>query len=724
MSPQDLATQPSKKRGDGGDTHVSVPPFTPELFTPHLPNASSPSVSPQSQSQSQSQPKDPLPQSQDATPQSEDSATLTHPVLPLPADAPPPLQDLLSSAVSSQLPNASPHTTDTSTPDPGWPHDTSANDVFSTWVTDLTLDGDAYDQPLLHTSHSDSSTILQHPCPTSQPPAAANSELAQHCMETYWAVTVTGRPNFLEAKRRVPSGLNVTAWKQYLAEYTQDPHLVDFLAYGWPMNYTSLAIPQPSTTNHSSADAYPDSVTGYLQTEVQLNAMLGPFDKPPFVPWCQTSPLMTRPKKTSTDRRVILDLSWPQGASVNSGIPRDIYLDQPYKLRLPTADNLADLIKAKGPGCWLYSVDLARAYRQLRSDPLDWPLLGLHWQGSTYIDIAIPFGIRWGAMACHRTTSALTWVLAQRGFQALNYIDDFAGAESHRHQAQSAFDTLQHVLQDVGVQESEEKAVPPTQCLDWIGINFDTVNMLMQIPQRKIDDALSLLVSWKHRQRCTRSQLQKLLGKLFHLAQCCKPARLFVSRMLDTLRGSPTTGYVTISSEFQKDVQWFLEFLPHYNGIQLLQLDPPHATFEVDSCLTGCGGISSQHFYTAKYPHFITEQCWHISRLELLNIVIALKLWADLHPNHILLVHCDNMAAVSVLNNGRSKDPVLLSCAREIWYLCACFSITLQVAHKPGRDMSTADALSRNFQHKITELSHSHIQHHVPPYLFKLCTTF
>lgn len=32
------------------------------------------------------------------------------------------------------------------------------------------------------------------------------------------------------------------------------------------------------------------------------------------------SPLNTVPKKDTTDRRVILDLSWPPGTSVNDGI--------------------------------------------------------------------------------------------------------------------------------------------------------------------------------------------------------------------------------------------------------------------------------------------------------------------------------------------------------------------------------------------------------------------
>ena len=50
--------------------------------------------------------------------------------------------------------------------------------------------------------------------------------------------------------------------------------------------------------------------------------MLGPFDYPPFTPWCQINPILTRPKKDSTSRRVIMDLSWPlpPGSSTSMGV--------------------------------------------------------------------------------------------------------------------------------------------------------------------------------------------------------------------------------------------------------------------------------------------------------------------------------------------------------------------------------------------------------------------
>ncbi len=151
-------------------------------------------------------------------------------------------------------------------------------------------------------------------------------------------------------------------WRHYTADYSSDPLLCDYLEFGWPANYTSPACPTSAATNHASATAFPQHVTDYLDKEVRHGALLGPFTTAPFEPWFQTNALMTRPKKHSAARRVILDLSWPPSLSVNDGIPKDCYCGLPYKLRLPTADDAIALILKHGPGCTLYSVDLERAY--------------------------------------------------------------------------------------------------------------------------------------------------------------------------------------------------------------------------------------------------------------------------------------------------------------------------------------------------------------------------
>ena len=127
-----------------------------------------------------------------------------------------------------------------------------------------------------------------------------------------------GKHNAAGARRRVPSALNIDAWKKCLEKYS-DGELIKYLEYGWPINFQRGAVLQSTMENHGSAAQYPCDVEHYICTELAHGALMGPFARPPVRP-LHISPLMTKPKKNSKYRRVIMDLSWPAGGSVNEGV--------------------------------------------------------------------------------------------------------------------------------------------------------------------------------------------------------------------------------------------------------------------------------------------------------------------------------------------------------------------------------------------------------------------
>ena len=86
---------------------------------------------------------------------------------------------------------------------------------------------------------------------------------------------------------------------------------------------------------------------------------------------------------------------------------------------------------------------------------------------------------------------------------------------------------------------------------------------------------------------------------------------------------------------------------------------------------------------------------YNIVHLELLNIVVALKVWTVHWSNRRIKIHCDNMAAVEVLQKGRARDATLALMARNVWLICALFNIQILVCHIPGKDNTLADLLSR-----------------------------
>ena len=84
--------------------------------------------------------------------------------------------------------------------------------------------------------------------------------------------------------------------------------------------------------------------------------MFGPFEKPLFTEM-HYSPVKAR-NKPDGGVRIIVDLSWPLGTSVNICVSPDVFGDIPLKLKYPTIDQVVEHIQLIGPTAKLFKVDL------------------------------------------------------------------------------------------------------------------------------------------------------------------------------------------------------------------------------------------------------------------------------------------------------------------------------------------------------------------------------
>ena len=119
--------------------------------------------------------------------------------------------------------------------------------------------------------------------------------------------------------------MNIGLWHELLKDY-QDSQVVDFLTFGWPLGYMGQHFPESSLKNHQSAVHYSSHVDEYIGKESAYGAIIGPYSSNPFKIPLTISPLLSVPKKETSERRTVMDLSFPEGSSVNDGIPRDTTL--------------------------------------------------------------------------------------------------------------------------------------------------------------------------------------------------------------------------------------------------------------------------------------------------------------------------------------------------------------------------------------------------------------
>lgn len=528
-----------------------------------------------------------------------------------------------------------------------------------------------------------------------KPTPSAKSRFPAFCAK-YEAIKAFNLPNALGARIQVESGLNVPNWISYLKDY-HDNELCHFLAFGWPIGYYAPSTPVSVNSNHPSAQLHAQHVHDYISTEQSFNALTGPFSELPFAPWTRLSPLMTRPKKGSEARRIIVDLSFPEGQSVNTGIDITAYLGRDITYTLPSISDLIARLQCLGRGAWLWKADLARAYRQLRADPIDAPLLGIQFADSIYIDACPPFGCRSSSAACQRVANALAFLMARQSFHCLAYLDDFAGCEASPGVANKAFDKFMVLANELGLQLSKHKCVKPTKVIEWLGYLINTDTMTVAIPPQKLDEIQQECAVWLTRKKANKVMIQSLVGKLSHLSNCVLPGRKFLSRILSTLRDMGNRKWTTLNADFIKDVRWFFLYARSSNGITLYTPSFPQVVVECDSSLEGGGGNTQGYCYTWPYTTAYKEAFPVIHQMEAVNILVAYRTLAhrlSSDPRSVLIL-TDNMASSHALVSGRTKDSVLGACSRELWLEAARNGDKITVEHRPGEDIPFADALSR-----------------------------
>ena len=313
-------------------------------------------------------------------------------------------------------------------------------------------------------------------------------------------------------------------------------------------------------------------------------------------------------------------MSWPEGASVNDGIQPDKYLESNISLRYPTVDNLCKRAKKLGKGCKGYKKYMARAFRQIPIDPMDWSLLGIYWQGALFLVKATVMGCRTAPYICQHITNVIRHIMANVNYYTQNYVDNFMGIECDQ-QVWAAYNTLGNLLRNLRVKEAEDKVVLPTSILEFLGTGFDLDTFLLFTTPQKLAKIMQELETWIHKTTMTHNQLESIVGKLQAVSNCIRLMRIFISRAFNKIPLMKRGRMYQVDEMTRKDLKWWRTFLPQYNGTSIMwleQLLTPDAVLATDVCLTGIGGMCKDQYFHEQLPHDITErEDLHIAHFKL-----------------------------------------------------------------------------------------------------------
>ena len=166
-----------------------------------------------------------------------------------------------------------------------------------------------------------------------------------------WKTQLEGLPKDVKvppAATAISTPLDASNWKKFLADHPNRP-LVDFLLTELLKDFALVSgssrdnYVQSAKRNLSCALQHPDTVKSYLNEEVSVSRVAGPFPRS-LVPHAHVSKFGVIPKNHQTNKwRLIVDFPHPTNGSINSRIPKEL-----CSLKYITVDSAIQLISRWG----------------------------------------------------------------------------------------------------------------------------------------------------------------------------------------------------------------------------------------------------------------------------------------------------------------------------------------------------------------------------------------
>ena len=479
-------------------------------------------------------------------------------------------------------------------------------------------------------------------------------------------------------------------------------YLVSGLTHGFDIGISVHNLPHTNSLhpqNHKSARDHPHDVTKAILKELKNGHIAGPFTEPPLDNF-HCSPLGAR-EKDDGSYRLIMDLSYPKGQSVNDFISKE-----DFSVEYSKFDDATSLVRERGRNCLMCKMDIKHAFRVLPIHPSQWRFMGTKWMGFYFVDFRFSFGLRSSPGVFTRFADAVCWII-QNVYKlpyTIHYSDDFFIITLHPDSAFQDFERALQAFEDLGIPVATEKTVGPTTSLVYLGILIDSMYFTMSVPERKVKELLYILSQWSDRRKCTKTELLSLTGKLSDVCKVVEPGRIFVRRLFD-LSKSVKSGHhhISLNNGAREDIQWWSDFLPSWKCSTIIpqtyELRDDDIRLSTDASKLGFGGVFGNQWIQAAWPSNMNAlnkgNAIDIDYLELFAIFAACATWGHLWTGHRIVIYTDNIPITDVWELGTSKSPSLMTLIRKIFLEAAGFQYRLALKYLPGKLNVQADLISR-----------------------------
>ena len=256
----------------------------------------------------------------------------------------------------------------------------------------------------------------------------------------------------------------------------------------------------------------------------------------------------------------------------------------------------------------------------------------------------------------------------------LHYLNDyFMAGPTGTGDCQHNINTKVQVCRDLGFAVNPAKVTVPSSVTNFLGIDIDSHKGVTHIDPESLQAIMQELSSFSHAKLATKHEILSLIGKLHFVYRVCPPGRAFLCHMIETSKKACFLHH-RLNAEFWGDVEWWLTYLPTWNGVSFLYetewTSSPDVELYTDASDKGFGCYFQGQWCQGMFP----AQSFDVGK-------------------H-LLFHCDNASVVHIMAKASSCSKTMMVLVNSFTLLTMHHNVHVKIQHIAGVKNDVADTLS------------------------------
>nr|XP_049703864.1 uncharacterized protein LOC126056143 [Helicoverpa armigera] len=281
------------------------------------------------------------------------------------------------------------------------------------------------------------------------------------------------------------------------------------------------------------------------------------------------------------------------------------------------------------------------------------------------------------------------------GIRVIVYLDDFLIASQQENSLIE--DTARAIgfLEELGWIINKKKSLsPPTHCLEYLGIMWDTKRNRASLPDKKKVDLRRILVKITKSRTWNWITGKRLVGKLNFASFTVPLGRLHtrhLQRAANCLPQHQKTRKYLLPTEALQECSWWLKNLQ--NGREIFTRQET-IFITTDASEKGWGAQVNGLLFSGLWTEY--QIAWHINRKELFAVYQAFQRALPHLQDRRVIIQTDNKTVVSYIRNqGGTRSSILTDLVANILELAYKNRIETFAHYIPGIYNEIADSLSR-----------------------------